>query len=138
VRGAFEYQGQKCSAASRAFIPKSLWKDVKDRLVAQVQSLKMGDVEDFANFMGAVIDEKAYKKIKGYIDDARQSSDAEIIAGGECDDRAGWFVRPTVILAKSPSYRTMREEIFGPVLTVCVYDDKDLDATLELCDKGSP
>jgi 1-pyrroline-5-carboxylate dehydrogenase len=138
VRGAFEYQGQKCSAASRAYIPKSLWKSVKERLVAEVQSLKMGDVDDFRNFMGAVIDKKSFTNVKSYIDEAKSSADAEIIAGGECDDRTGWFVRPTVIVAKSPGFRSMREEIFGPVLTIYVYDDKDLDQALQLCDQGSP
>lgn len=138
VRGAFEYQGQKCSAASRAYIPQSLWSEVKQRLVAEVNSIQMGDVEDFSNFMGAVIDRRAFNKIKGYIEEARSSPDAAIIAGGECDDKLGYFIRPTVIEAKTPTYRTMREEIFGPVLTVYVYDDRKLLEAVELCDKSSP
>jgi 1-pyrroline-5-carboxylate dehydrogenase len=139
IRGAFEYQGQKCSAASRAYVPKSLWKDVKERLVAQTSELKLGDPEDFRNFMGAVIDQRSFEKIKGYIDAAkRDGSAAQILAGGECDDKTGWFVRPTVIEAKDPTFRTMCEEIFGPVLTVHVYDDGKLDEALALCEKTSP
>ncbi len=139
VRGAFEYQGQKCSAASRAYVPKSLWtKGVRDQLIAQVGELKMGDPEDFTNFMGAVIDKKAFDSITGYIAKAKNDADAEIIAGGEFDDKTGYFIRPTVILAKTPNYRTMCEEIFGPVLTVHVYDDAKVDETLALVDKTSP
>jgi 1-pyrroline-5-carboxylate dehydrogenase len=138
ARGAFEYQGQKCSAASRAFIPASIWPALKKRLLEQVSELRVGDVADFTNFMGAVIDRNAYETIKGYIDLARRSPDAEILCGGRCDDGAGYFIEPTVVLAKSPDLRLMREEIFGPVLTVYVYEDKDLDGALELCDRGSP
>lgn len=138
VRGSFEFQGQKCSAASRAYIPASIWKDIKDELISVTNSLKMGDPEDFSQFMGAVIDQRSYDKIKGYIDQARTDSDADIIAGGECDNSVGYFIRPTIIQANRPDYRTMREELFGPVLTVYVYDDKKIDETLDLCDKTSP
>lgn len=138
VRGAFEYQGQKCSAASRAYVPASIWKVIKDDLIATTNSLKMGDPEDFSQFMGAVIDQRAYTKIKGYIDQAKADSDADVIAGGECDDSTGYFVRPTVIQAKTPKYRTMCEEIFGPVLSVYVYDDNKVEETLELCNNTSP
>jgi 1-pyrroline-5-carboxylate dehydrogenase len=138
VRGAFEYQGQKCSAASRAFIPQSLWSKVRRQLVEMVAEIKMGDPADFTNFMGAVIDRGAYQTIKGYVDFAKRSKDAEILAGGVCDARKGFFIQPTVVLAKRPDLKLMREEIFGPVLTVYVYADRDLDKTLEICDKGSP
>ena len=138
TRGAFEYQGQKCSAASRAFIPSSLWHEVRDRLLEQVAAIRVGDPADFTNFMGAVIDANAFSTIKGYIDFARQSQDAEILAGGGCDDGKGYFVEPTVVLAKRPDLKLMREEIFGPVLTVWVYEDRDLDRALEICDAGSP
>ena len=138
TRGAFEYQGQKCSAASRAFIPSSLWHEVRDRLLEQVSAIRVGDPADFTNFMGAVIDANAFSTIKGYIDFARQSPDAEILAGGGCDDGKGYFVEPTVVLAKRPDLKLMREEIFGPVLTVWVYEDRDLDRALEICDTGSP
>ena len=138
VRGAFEYQGQKCSAASRAFIPASIWPALKTLLLEQVSQIRMGDIADFGNFMGAVIDRNAYDTIKGYIDFARRSGDAEIVCGGGCDDRKGYFIEPTVVLAKSPDLRLMREEIFGPVLTVYVYEDKDLNEALLICDRGSP
>jgi 1-pyrroline-5-carboxylate dehydrogenase len=138
TRGAFEYQGQKCSAASRAFIPSSLWPEVRERLLEQVAAIRVGDPADFTNFMGAVIDANAFSTIKGYIDFARQSQDAEILAGGGCDDGKGYFVEPTVVLAKRPDLKLMREEIFGPVLTVWVYEDRDLDRALEICDTGSP
>jgi 1-pyrroline-5-carboxylate dehydrogenase len=138
TRGAFEYQGQKCSAASRAFIPSSLWHEVRARLLEQVSAIRVGDPADFSNFMGAVIDANAFSTIKGYIDFARQSEDAEILAGGGCDDGKGYFVEPTVVLAKRPDLTLMREEIFGPVLTVWVYEDRDLDRALEICDTGSP
>jgi 1-pyrroline-5-carboxylate dehydrogenase len=138
VRGSFEYQGQKCSAASRAYVPKSIWPAVKEKLVAVTQSLKMGDPNDFTNFMSAVIDQRAFTKIKGYIDRAAQSKDAKIIAGGECDDKIGFFIRPTIIEANRPDYESMIEEIFGPVLTVFPYDDKKLDETLKLCDESTP
>ena len=137
VRGAFEFQGQKCSAASRAYIPENIWKKIKKDLVSQVNGLKMGDIEDFTNFMGAVIDKNAYASIKSYIDYAKKSKDAEIIAGGKCDDKKGFFIEPTIILTTDPKFKTMQEEIFGPVLTIYVYKEKDLDKALELCDKGS-
>ncbi len=138
TRGAFEYQGQKCSAASRAFVPVSLWPETKKRLLEQIGEIRVGDVADFRNFMGAVIDRNAFGSIKGYIDFARTSPDAEILAGGGCDDATGYFVEPTVVLAKRPDLTLMREEIFGPVLTVYVYEDHDLDEALALCDRGSP
>lgn len=137
VRGAFEYQGQKCSAASRAYIPQSIWPEVKQKLLDDISTIKMGDVEDFTNFMGAVIDAKAFESIKGYIDFAKQSSEAEIICGGNCDDSVGFFVEPTVIVTANPRFKTMEEEIFGPVLTVYVYKDEELDETLDLCDTTS-
>ncbi len=138
TRGAFEYQGQKCSAASRAFIPASLWPAVRESLLRQVAEIRVGDPADFTNFMGAVIDGNAFATIKGYLDHARQSPDAEILAGGGCDDGKGYFVEPTVVLAKRPDLKLMREEIFGPVLTVWVYEDRDLETALEICDRGSP
>lgn len=138
VRGAFEYQGQKCSAASRAYIPGELWKEVKEKLVKQVKSLKMGSPEDFTNFFNAVIDERAFDKISNYIAQAKKDKDAEIIAGGEADKSKGYFIEPTVIVAKDPKYRTMCEEIFGPVLTIYVYEGKDFEKTLELLDDTSP
>ena len=138
VRGAFEFQGQKCSAASRAFIPESLWGTVKARLVEETEKLKMGDVRDFTNFMGAVIDKAAFESIKAYIDFAKQSADADVIVGGGCDDKKGYFIEPTVIEANSPYFKTMVEEIFGPVLTVYAYDDEKLDEALTACDEASP
>jgi len=138
VRGAFEYQGQKCSAASRAYIPASLWPRVQERLLAQVAEIRMGDPADFTNFMGAVIDEHAFASIRRYIDGARDSRDAKILAGGGTDGRVGWFVEPTVVQVMRPDLPVMCEEIFGPVLSVYVYEDANLDITLQLCDKGSP
>ena len=137
VRGAFEYQGQKCSAASRAYVPASLWPKVERGLKQQIAEIRMGDPADFRNFMGAVIDAGAFKTIKGYIDHAKRSRDAQVIAGGGCDARKGYFVEPTVVRARRPDFKLMREEIFGPVLTVYVYPDAKLDATLALCDAGS-
>ncbi|HEV8114491.1 MAG TPA: L-glutamate gamma-semialdehyde dehydrogenase [Planctomycetota bacterium] len=133
VRGAFEYQGQKCSAASRAYVPKSLWKATRDLLGSMLAAVRMGDVADFRNFVGAVIDARSFAKLKAAIDAARQSPDAEILFGGECDDSVGWFVQPTVIEAKNPRYDTMCTELFGPVLTVHVYDDARYEETLALC-----
>lgn len=138
VRGSFEYQGQKCSASSRAYIPQSLWPAVKDRLVAQVEDIRMGDITDFRNFMGAVIDAKSYAKLKGAIDGAKTGGDASILVGGGCDDSTGYFVAPTVIQAEDPSYRTMCEELFGPVLTLHVYSDARWAETLRLVDETSP
>ena len=140
VRGAFEYQGQKCSAASRAYIPKSLWKDVKKKLLDEIATIRMGDVTDFRTFMGAVIDRGAFDTITGYIKRARSRAargKARIIAGGGFDDSKGYFIEPTVIQATDPHYESMVEEIFGPVLTVYVYEDKDLLKTLRLCDTSS-
>ncbi|WP_378955135.1 L-glutamate gamma-semialdehyde dehydrogenase [Pelosinus sp. sgz500959] len=134
VLGAFEYQGQKCSAASRAYIPESLWGTVKDLLEKEIGKVKMGDVSDATNLMNAVIDQKSFKNIQSYLDYANESKDAEIIIGGKCDDSVGYFVEPTVILAKTPTFKTMVEEIFGPVLTIYVYPNDKLDETLELCD----
>jgi 1-pyrroline-5-carboxylate dehydrogenase len=138
VRGAFEYQGQKCSAASRAYVPRSLWPELSRRLIEETASLTMGDPRDFSNFMTAVIDERAYAKIEGYIDQARASSDAEVLVGGECDDSVGYFIRPTIVRAGRPDYVTMCEEIFGPVISVYVYDDADWADTLALVDRTSP
>jgi 1-pyrroline-5-carboxylate dehydrogenase len=138
VRGAFEYQGQKCSAASRAYIPASLWLQVKEELLAQVGEIKMGSPLDFRNFMTAVIDRGAYDTIMSYIDHARNASDAEILCGGRGDDSTGYFIEPTVVLTSNPRMKLMEEEIFGPVLTIYVYEDSALDETLELCDTTSP
>jgi len=138
VRGAFEYQGQKCSAASRAYIPKSIWPKVKDQLLDEIKTIKMGDVTDFRNFMSAVIDKAAFESIKGYINYARRSPDATILTGGKCDDSVGYFIEPTVILTKKPDFRTMQEEIFGPVLTIYIYNDNQLEKTLKLCNTTSP
>lgn len=134
-RGAFEFQGQKCSAASRAYIPASLWQDVKKGLIRDLASFKMGPTEDFGNFINAVIDEKAFDKITNYIANAEKSADVEIIAGGKSDKSKGYFIEPTVLLAKKPDYITLCEEIFGPVLTIYVYEDADFDKTLEIVDK---
>ncbi|HKR04195.1 MAG TPA: L-glutamate gamma-semialdehyde dehydrogenase [Bacteroidia bacterium] len=134
-RGAFEFQGQKCSAASRAYIPKSLWNEAKEKLLRDLASFKMGPTEDFSNFINAVIDEKAFDKITSYIADAKKSSDVEIIAGGNYDKSKGYFIEPAVLLAKNPQYVTMCEEIFGPVLTIYVYDDDKFEETLEIVDK---
>lgn len=137
-RGAFEYQGQKCSAASRAYIPSNLWETVKKGLVDDLASFSMGTVEDFRNFINAVIDEAAYRRITAYIDRAKQDSDLEIIAGGTYDESEGWFIAPTVIVTRDPKYTTMCEEIFGPVLTIYVYDENRFDETLKLADETSP
>ena len=136
VRGAFEYQGQKCSAASRAYIPKSLWPEVRDRVVAMMKDIKIGDVRDFRNFMSAVIDKKAFGRIAGYLDDAKRN--AKILGGGGCDDSTGWFVEPTLIQTENPGYRLLCEEIFGPVLTAYVYDDAKWSETLRIVDETSP
>ena len=136
VRGAFEYQGQKCSAASRAYIPRSLWEGVKKGLLDEIAKIKVGDVRDFTNFMGAVIDKASFDNIVSYIKDAKSSSGAELIMGSY-DDSKGYFVYPTVIEAKTIDYKSMREEIFGPVLTIYVYEDEKLEETLEACKTGS-
>ncbi|MDT8435875.1 MAG: L-glutamate gamma-semialdehyde dehydrogenase [Gemmatimonadota bacterium] len=138
VRGAFEYQGQKCSAASRAYVPASLWPEVKAKLGEEIAAIRMGDPRDFGNFFCAVIDGAAWSDIKGYIDHARDSDDAEILFGGGCSDEKGWFIEPTVILARDPKFRTMCEEIFGPVLTIHVYEDSDWEETLAVVDGTSP
>jgi 1-pyrroline-5-carboxylate dehydrogenase len=137
MRGSFEYQGQKCSAASRVYAPKSMWPALRERLEAQVGELKMGDVADFSNFMGAVIDGSSFKTQKEAIDEARASAKAEVVAGGSYDDSEGYFVEPTVIQTEDPGYRTMQEELFGPVVTTYVYDDKRWADTLELVDAGA-
>jgi 1-pyrroline-5-carboxylate dehydrogenase len=138
IRGAFEYQGQKCSAASRAYIPQSMWKSFRSELVEKVDAIPQGDVADFRNFMGAVIDGKAYEKHMGAIEFARKSDSAKVIAGGKGDDEVGWFVRPTVIETTDPDFRLLREELFGPILTVYPYADGKFEETLELCDRTSP
>ena len=138
LRGAFEYQGQKCSAASRAYIPKSVWDGIGNDFIREVESIKIGDCADFTNFLTAVIDERAFQKIKGYIDRAKNDSDCTIATGGNCKGDTGWFIEPTVILTKNPTSETMVEEIFGPVLTIYVYEDDKFEEILELCDKASP
>jgi 1-pyrroline-5-carboxylate dehydrogenase len=138
LRGAFEFQGQKCSAASRAYIPSSLAEEIKKKLIAGVKSFTMGNPEDFSNFINAVIDERSFDKIKSYIDSAKKDKKAEIWVGGRCDKREGYFIQPTIIEAKDPDYVTMREEIFGPVLTVHVYNANQFEKTLQLVDKTSP
>lgn len=137
VRGAFEYQGQKCSAAGRAYIAESSWSKMRDDLIKTTEGIKVGDVEDFTNYLSAVIDRAAYDKIVGYIDYARNSDEAEIIAGGEYDDSIGYFIRPTLIVTSNPKFKTMEEEIFGPVLTIYVYEDEKFEETLHLCDQTS-
>ncbi|MBI3218489.1 MAG: L-glutamate gamma-semialdehyde dehydrogenase [Bacteroidetes bacterium] len=138
ARGAFEYQGQKCSAASRCYIPSNLWEDVKKYLLADLSGMKMGPTEDFGNFINAVIDEKAFKSITGYIEKARQNPMNEIIAGGKYDKSKGYFIEPTVVLTKDASSITMCEEIFGPVVTIYVYHEENFEQTLELVDQTSP
>ena len=139
VRGSFEYQGQKCSAASRAYIPSNLWEEVKEFMLADLEDIKMGVVEDFTNFVNAVIDEKSFDKIAGYIDGAKNGGDSvEIVAGGNYDKSKGYFIEPTVIVAKDPKYVTLCEEIFGPVLTIYIYEPEKFEETLELVDTTSP
>ena len=138
LRAAFEYQGQKCSAASRMYVPDSIWPEFREKLLAEVGQIKVGDVEDFTNFMGAVISRKAFSDITSFIDYAEAADDAEIIAGGNYDDAKGFFIDPTVILTTNPKFKTMEEEIFGPVLTIFVYQDDDFETTLDLCDQTSP
>jgi 1-pyrroline-5-carboxylate dehydrogenase len=138
VRGGFEYQGQKCSAASRIYIPDNLWKRMREKLIETTNSISMGDVSDFRNFMGAVIDRASFKKLSGYIAEVRGSNDAQIIAGGETDDSVGYFIRPTLIQAKRPDYRTMCEELFGPVVTLYVYPENQWAEILSTVDQTSP
>lgn len=138
VRGAFEYQGQKCSAASRAYVPKSLWNEVKEIMGTQLKSIKVGSPEDPSNFVNAVIHKGSFEKCEKYINNAKNDTDAEIVFGGNCDGSKGWFVEPTVILTTNPKYASMQEEIFGPILTIYVYEDKDWADTLKLVDETSP
>ncbi|MDQ1854966.1 L-glutamate gamma-semialdehyde dehydrogenase [Chryseobacterium sp. WLY505] len=138
VRGAFEYQGQKCSAASRAYVPKSLWADVKKVMEAQMSTIKIGSPEDTSNFVNAVIDKNSFEKCKGYIDRANASGEATVAIGGKYDDSKGWFVHPTVIETTNPHYESMVEEIFGPILSIYVYEDQDWKETLKLVDSTSP
>jgi 1-pyrroline-5-carboxylate dehydrogenase len=138
VRGGFEYQGQKCSAASRAYVPDSLWPAVRERVVGMLERVRMGDPADFRNFMGAVIDRKAFDKIKSYIDEARTASGVKVLSGGGAEDTDGYFIQPTLLQADDPSYRTMCEEIFGPVLTLHVYPERRWAETLEMVDATSP
>ena len=137
LRGAFEYQGQKCSAASRVYVPKSIWTKVKEHLGKELATVKMGPPEDFTNFINAVIDEASFDKLKGFIDRAKADKNADVIFGGNCDKSVGYFIEPTVILAKDPKYVTMEEELFGPVLTIYVYDDNKIDETLDKLDNTS-
>ena len=137
ARGAFEYQGQKCSAASRAYVPNNIWPAVKESLVKEINSFSVGTVEDFRNFVNAVIDEKSFDKLAAYIESAKQDASCEIIAGGSYDKSKGWFIEPTVIVTNDPKYTTMCEELFGPVLTIYVYPENDFEATLEILDSTS-
>ena len=136
-RGAFEFQGQKCSAASRAYIPASMWDEVRQLVIDDVSSFKMGSPEDFSNFINAVIDKKSFDKIAGYIDYIKGQDDAEIVIGGNYDDSVGYFIEPTVVVTSNPKFRTMCEEIFGPVITIFVYNDEDWNETMELIDSTS-
>ncbi|MFN8292408.1 MAG: L-glutamate gamma-semialdehyde dehydrogenase [Chitinophagales bacterium] len=136
-RGAFEFQGQKCSAASRAYIPSNIWEEVKTKVLHDVSTFKMGSTEDFSNFINAVINEKSFNKLSKYIEQAKTASDATIIAGGNCDSAKGWFIEPTIILTQNPNYVTMCEELFGPVLTVYVYDENKFEETIELVNNTS-
>ena len=138
TRGAFEYQGQKCSAASRAYIPENLWPDVKKYMEEDLKKITVGDVEDFSNFVNAVIDEDSFNKLAKVIEEVKASKDAEIVLGGKYDKEVGYFIHPTVILAKKPDYVTMQEELFGPILTVYVYPVDKVDETLDMLDKTSP
>jgi len=138
IRGAFEYQGQKCSAASRAYIPDNLWPAIKKGLLDEIKTIKMGDVADFTNFIGAVIDKAAFDSIVEYIEYAKKSKDADIIAGGKYDDSKGYFIEPTLVVAQDPRHKLMEEEIFGPVLTIHIYPEAKYKETLKLCDTTSP
>jgi 1-pyrroline-5-carboxylate dehydrogenase len=138
VRGAFEYQGQKCSAASRAYVPSNLWEEVKQYMIADLKEIKMGGTEDFSNFVNAVIDERSFDKISNYINEAKKSDKVTVIAGGKCDKSKGYFVEPTVLQTTDPNYTTMCEEIFGPVLTIYVYPENQYEKTLDLVNKTSP
>ena len=138
VRGAFEFQGQKCSAMSRAYIPTTIWAEIRDQYLAEVATVKMGDPSDFSNFVNAVIDQASFDSIKEFIEYTAHADDAEILTGGKCDDSVGYFIEPTTILTTNPEFRTMCEEIFGPVLTIYLYDPAEWQATLELVDSTSP
>lgn len=138
VAGAFEYQGQKCSAASRAYVPKSIWEDVKKHMLSHISKIKIGDVQDFDKFMNAVIDEASFDNIINYINFAKQSKECEIISGGNGDKSTGYFIEPTIILTTNPHFKTMEEEIFGPVLTIYVYEDGKFEETLDICNTTSP
>ncbi len=138
VRGAYEYQGQKCSAASRGYIPKSMWDELSEKVVAMLKTVKMGDPEDFTNFVNAVIDKGAFETITGYIDYIKKADDAEIVFGGNYDDSVGYFIEPTFVVTTNPNFKTMEEEIFGPVFTLYVYDDEKYEETLNICDQTSP
>jgi len=138
VRGAFEFQGQKCSAMSRAYIPSTIWPEIEENLLKEMATIKMGDPSDFSNFVNAVIDKNSFDSIKDFIDDASNSDDAEIIFGGNCDDSVGYFIEPTIILTKHPKFRTMCEEIFGPVLTIYLYNPSEWKETLKVVDSTSP
>jgi 1-pyrroline-5-carboxylate dehydrogenase len=138
VRGAYEYQGQKCSAASRAYIPDTLWPAVRDRAVAMIEDIRMGDVADFRNFMGAVIDRRAFTKLKEHLEAAKRDGGVTVLAGGDTDDSVGFFVQPTLLQVEDPAYRLMCEEIFGPVLTMYVYPAARWQETLTLVDQTSP
>src|SRR5262249_35430268 len=138
VRGSFEYQGQKCSAASRVYAPSNLWPALRERLAEEVSSIKVGDVVDFTNFMGAVIDGSSFATQREAIEEARGNADTDVVVGGGYDDSRGYFVEPTVIETRDPSFRLLREELFGPVVTTYVYDENDWDGTLDLIDDSSP
>ena len=138
LRGSFEFQGQKCSAASRAYVPQSVWSSISDELCDEIRKIKMGDAMDFTNFMTAVIDQRSFDKIAGYIDRAKADDSCEVIVGGNYDDSVGWFIEPTIIVTSNPKSETMIDEIFGPVLTVYVYEDNMFDEVLTLCDESSP
>ncbi|HLP12701.1 MAG TPA: L-glutamate gamma-semialdehyde dehydrogenase [Flavobacteriales bacterium] len=138
TRGAFEYQGQKCSAASRAYIPSNLWAGVKEAIQKELKGIKMGPTEDFSNFVNAVIDEKSFDKLASYIDNAKKDKSVEVIAGGNYDKSKGWFIEPTVIVVKDPKYVTMCEELFGPVLTIYVYPENEFEKTLDIVNTTSP
>lgn len=137
IRGSFEYQGQKCSAVSRVYMPKSMFNDIKDELLNELSNIKMGSPEDFTNFMNAVIDRESYEKIKSYIDYVKNKKEAKILFGGKCDDSVGYFIEPTVVITEDPHFKTIEEEIFGPVVTFYLYDDEKYEETLHLCDRTS-
>jgi 1-pyrroline-5-carboxylate dehydrogenase len=138
VRGSFEYQGQKCSASSRVYAPSNIWPELRERLQEEISSIRMGDVTDFSNFMGAVIDDKSFETQREAIEEARSSEAAEVVVGGGYDDSRGYFVEPTVIETSDPDFRLMRDELFGPVVTTYVYDEGRWDDTLDLIDKTAP